>query len=173
MLAVWDNLLLLSSGRVIYSGSIQGLEMYLEQKGFHNLHSTSVNPIEFALELIAFPLHCQALLDSWTEIPSVNIISDSAKEAPKSNLGHWQQVICLCSRQLRYQWKSLHGISAMMVRNIAGGLIFGMLYFQNGYYLENQKNIIDFETKYFTACRAYNSHPLCFLSQSTQLRFHP
>lgn len=165
MLEIWDNLLLLSNGRVVYAGSIKELETYLKRKGYHIPQSSSVNPVEFALELLAIPLHSQTLLDYWSENPQIliNSVEFPPNRRSQSNSPFLHHVAVLSYRHFMHQWKSIHGVSAMAVRNIVGGLIFGMLYFRNGRYLENQKNIIDIDTRYFTAYCA-NMQSLQFTS---------
>jgi hypothetical protein len=152
MLEIWDNLILLSSGQIVYSGPIRLLDDHLKRIGFRTPEYSQQNPVEFALELLAVPLHAQVFLDQHIECAdAVAVANDPCRSDPPAANTFWNQVVTLSLRQGLYQWRSIHGIPAMLVRNIVGGLLFGILYFRNGRYLQNQQNIFDLETRYFTA----------------------
>jgi hypothetical protein len=155
MLEIWDNLILMSSGQIVYSGPIKLLDDHLQRLGFRTFQNSKQNPVEFALELLAVPLHAQVFIDQYAQCADSTSVTNEPVRSETSDgstaNSFWKLVISLSLRQCLYQWKSIHGIPAMFVRNTVGGLLFGILYFRNGHYLQNQKNIFDLETRYFTA----------------------
>lgn len=199
MLEIWENIVLLSNGRLIYSGKIKQLHNYLNNNGFRTCNQNQnfiVNPVEYTLELLANPIHTQSLINTWishqknsqnilTNIQTINSTSISTtittntttiltKNENNNNYYNiisnfilnllttvtWNHIKTLSSRQSLYLWKSIHGLTVMLIRNIIGGVIFGILYYRNGYYLSNEKNIIDFQAGFFT--------PYCSNMQSLQ-----
>ena len=193
MLEIWDNLVLLSGGNLIYSGSIKQLDNYLNTHGYQIYDKNGnlkVNPVEYTLELLANPIQAQLFIERWTNQNIIvnnnknnnnntnnnlltannqvdHIISDITNNTTSKKFTYtsmltisWNHFKTLSLRQSLYLWRSIHGATVMLIRNLLGGALFGILYFRNGHYLENEKNIVDFQAGFFT--------PYCSNMQSLQ-----
>jgi hypothetical protein len=75
-----------------------------------------------------------------------------ASEGMRASVSFASQVRILMKRHALYSIFSLHGLPAMLARNILGGLLYGILYYRNGAILENEKNIVDKDTIFTGYC---------------------
>lgn len=168
MLCVWDNLYLMSAGRLVYSGAINEVHTYFQALGHHPRGTD--NPVEFALELLADDATAMSLTSSWksSEIkrPTLYTVENtdsssrplstiskmsSLAEKSRSELSILQQIRILTHRHALYTVKCIHGLAAMLLRNIAAGVAFGILYFKSGKNMLNEGVLLDVETRLFTA----------------------
>ena len=181
MLNVWHNLFLMSSGKFIYCGAMDEVRDYFQALGYRSNESTD-NAVEFALELLAEDVTASTLAELWlasnTKRPTLCTVDDvdnsrlqsssnsgkisSLKEKTRDKLGLFQQIRILTHRHALYTLKCVHGITAMLLRNIAAGVAFGVLYYNSGAEMLNDGVLVDLSTKLFTA-NCINMQALQFL----------
>jgi hypothetical protein len=171
MLHLWQNIVLMSEGRVVYAGPIASIEKYFRKLGYEpatpNVDEGQLNPVEFALELLAQPSRAPAIRAAWTtpihpdtvsfssarklSVHRGNTIHSALNSSNTLDVPMFDQIVYLTRRPAYYMWRSIHGVAAMVARNLLGGILFGVLYYKNGNYLKNDLFIVAPETRTFSA----------------------
>ena len=159
MLNIWDRLILMGSGKVIYSGDMKELAGYMKEQGhvvskFQNgLAAAECNKeegtisksdcVEFVLELLHERDTLDLLATQWSnhcvsdqppshEEQAKEQASESAESAVTSNMPFkLDHVKVLIQRHTMYSMLSAEGIRSIMARNIISGGIYSILYYQN------------------------------------------
>ena len=75
-------------------------------------------------------------------------------------VGFLHQVAILMQRHSIYSLFSLHGVFSMLIRNVLGGALYGLLYYRNGAILNNEDVIFSRETIFTAYC--FNMQTLQF-----------
>ena len=153
MLNVWDQLILMGSGKVVYSGEIGGLASYMKSRG-HEIRSfengvenkgmavdnnlSRSECVEFVLEHSHKEETLSMLVYQWQEFApesksriSCASTSSSDLNTTNGNRFSFEHVKVLMHRHTMYSMLSAEGIRSILARNIISGGIYSILYYQN------------------------------------------
>ena len=78
--------------------------------------------------------------------PSSNSAGMFDEIIERSTISLWSQLLILTHRHSLHTFYKLHGLKGTLVRNIAGGVFFGVVYYQNGTKLWNSDGIVELPT---------------------------
>jgi ABC-type multidrug transport system ATPase subunit len=160
MLNVWDRLVLMGSGRVIYSGEVDGLAGHMRrgghvvsrfQNGLEEGGSKDISKsdcVEFVLELLHDAATLDILAAQWSaadQSPSnasyACVEDGAAKEETDLSAAtpvrgqfapfDFEHVKVLIHRHALYSMLSAEGIRSIIARNVISGSIYSILYYQN------------------------------------------
>ena len=157
MLNIWDRLILMGNGKVIYSGDIDDLSKYMAkeghvvsnyQNGLDGINGTGgevskSDCVEFVLELLHEPETLDMLAAQWSGHESFkqdNIAEKSLDSSPdninprshsQAKSFSFEHVKVLVHRHALYSLLSPEGIRSIIARNLVSGGIYSVLYYQN------------------------------------------
>lgn len=143
MLSVWQNLILLSKGSLVYSGPISELASYVTRAGYSMSESRSAT--EYVLKLLGEESSAADFARHWKTSteganPALNMVSGvvdplsiPADETSlvRQSTGFLEQVKILISRHSLYFCKSIHGLFSIALRSVLSALVYGMAYYKN------------------------------------------
>ena len=130
---LFDDLLLLGSGRVLYNGAVEGAIDYFNKRGFPCPHYT--NPADyFFMHVVGQP----GLADQWAGSQECKLIRseiDSTlpggipKNIVKQHASMWVQFRYLLKRQIRNAYRNHMILNVKLFQNILVGLLVGLIYY--------------------------------------------
>jgi hypothetical protein len=164
MLRCWHELVLIADGRLAFAGPIPSLRGFLADMG---LDCGEETPAEFALSLLAQPMHIDAMVKAYrkpqhdlTVVVDANVSGSSSippllratspsmgsstnlTEVSRVKLPFMDQVKVLCYRQVYFKFRSMKGLTAMILRNALSCSLLCLIYMNNGRSLMKEDVII-------------------------------
>jgi hypothetical protein len=154
MLTIFDGLIILANGSVVYAGEVSRLHNYLTSAGHLMPPGPKESAVEFCLEILSQSTNANVMSSYWrreglkyesnshkfnrqahstlttleSNKPSVShIVTDVSRSRPSFFL----QVYILTVRHLHYSLKSVHGFTSLILRSLLLGTIYGLLYYEN------------------------------------------
>jgi ABC-type multidrug transport system ATPase subunit len=148
---LFDELLLLSEGRVIYNGRREGAKGYFNELGYVNEKDS--NPADFICEVaggmvcgggldpnvsygeshVKTPRELEKLFKSSSYYKPVTIDPNSSDSAmPKSPNNTWTQFKTLLSRGILTNKRNKAYRNSQIVKNIIVGILAGVIFYQQG-----------------------------------------
>lgn len=177
MLAMWDRLILVGNGGVVYEGPISDVSAYISGLGFSISEEHKYNPVEFFVELLSDLKTTTTLKKQWLlshpsdSAPLRSNPKEADVEAPlisggvtrREGLSLWRQTWILAQRHALYTLLNLHGVKGMFARNILGGFFYGIVYHRNGQKLWELDFLVTPERGgIYLSPYLYNSVTFCF-----------
>jgi hypothetical protein len=156
MLGIFDYLVLMAQGSLVYVGPVDCLMKYMKSIGY----SPPAQAVEYCLELLGqSQTTASSLIACWQNkgqqheeprsphllasskstadgVAKSSIVNDQDSRHIINNLGRTRpgflrQVLILTLRHGLYSVMSVHGFLSVILRSIITGVIYGLLYYQN------------------------------------------
>jgi hypothetical protein len=140
ILSLWDNLAVLSLGRVVYHGSVLSLMDHLRSIQMFPSDPSDKHGIEFLLEMAGKPETASKLHFAWhslqSEAPhspdtSCHNHQEEKRELKRQRNSILDEILILSRRHALYSLLSAHGFWSVILRNVVCGVIYGVLYYRN------------------------------------------
>lgn len=171
MLTLWDHLILVGGGGVVYEGLIANVGAYMTRIGHVIGEDHKYNPVEYFVELLSDADETNRLKQLWLtehstheEDVELNMDLNHTDIAKRGSLSLWKQTWILTQRHALYTLLNLHGAKGMFARNILGGFFYGIMYRRNGQELWDLDFLVTPERGdgLYLSPYLYNSVTFCF-----------
>jgi hypothetical protein len=179
-----------NGGNVMYEGGIFELATYLGSVGYNLTKEERINPVEYLMELVSNSSTNEDLIELWKskgETSHENALSTDLLHDIESSQGGFKhdyrvseasshfsnsspargtlpflsQCSILCQRHALYTILMLHGVKGMIMRNLVGGILFGVIYYRNADKLWDLRFLYD-PTDLSLSVWCYNVTAICF-----------
>ena len=179
MLNLWQNIVFLVKGQVIYVGEISRMEAVLASLGHPRPLGTGYgNIVEFTLDIVGNDKIANHLVEEWEQKKSLindlgndsnkkmfydaaDLNAESTNETRVSEPSTYHHIKILSSRHLMYTIKAPHSLTFTLLRNIIAGLLYGYLFYNNQQEMDNEALLFDLTVQSFSTY-TYNVQNLFF-----------
>ncbi len=86
------------------------------------------------------------ILAQGLAVPNVNGTASLEDEFQRSTISLRSQFLVLTHRHALLIFYKLHGLKGTLVRNVIGGVVFGVIYYRNGTKLWKTDTLVDLQT---------------------------
>ena len=143
---LFDDLILMTQGKIIYHGPVNEVETFFESVGYRNRPGRSIG--EFLLDMttvrrhryyfgegdgMAAPQHkVHGLVNAWSSVkPAMEESAKATNEVVKKGkyeLSRWKELVVVAKRQFRLLWIERLILVALLGQTLAMGIMMGIVF---------------------------------------------